>query len=502
MFSGLYSSATGMKVHSDGLQTISHNLANVSTVGYKQQDMLFEDLMYQESSYNSAMSPTRDQVGAGAAVATVRTIFTQGAFEDGSSVTDLALNGDGFFQVTNGESVEYTRAGDFYFMPNGELVDPSGYNLTGIPLDKNGNEVGGLSPIVIDPTSEQYAISQPQATTSISAALSIGGLEDSFSVQENPMFSMLQAYNANLETPLAETNYSYQQPVRIYDANGVTHEVDLYLDKTSVGSSGQSVYEYVIATDPSIDGSALSGTNGAGLLMSGTLTFSSNGELIDMSAFSPSGIDKNDLSTWTPSTMSNGSPQINLTYADGTTQSFTIDFGISSNTNTWENAPASIADIGTDPANLPNMADIVRNTESTIAYGSSAGTLNLEQDGYGVGELIDISIDSEGLIAGVYTNGQTESLYSIPVFNFTSKDGLDHVGNNHYVQTKEAGQMNYGTAGTEHYGEIISTKIEASNVDYASEMVDMIIIQRGFQMNSKSVTTIDTLIQKALELKR
>ena len=103
---------------------------------------------------------------------------------------------------------------------------------------------------------------------------------------------------------------------------------------------------------------------------------------------------------------------------------------------------------------------------------------------------------------GRYSNGQGQNLWQIPVCRFTSEDGLRREGSNLFSATEEAGQMEMGVAGTENYGTVNAYNVENSNVDMATEMVNMIITQRGFQSNSKVVTTADQMLQKAMELKR
>jgi flagellar hook protein FlgE len=279
----------------------------------------------------------------------------------------------------------------------------------------------------------------------------------------------------------------------------------------NAGADGRKIYEYVVALPPEMDGGPARGTAGAGLLMAGTLTFSSAGELIDMSAFSPGGGDYKDLTNWTPSALANikpagaapqFAPQVSLTAADGQRISFALNLGIGGVSNTWSNPPATAADVGVVPGLLPSMGTIARDALSTTALGTSSNLALFRQDGYPVGDLNGLDITADGRLVASYTNGQSLDLYEIPVFRFTSEDGLRREGMNHYAYTPEAGNMEYGTAGTSNYGKIIAYKLETSNVDMTREMVNMIVMQRGFQMNSKSITTSDAMLQRALELKR
>lgn len=180
----------------------------------------------------------------------------------------------------------------------------------------------------------------------------------------------------------------------------------------------------------------------------------------------------------------------------------TVNFGISA-AGGWQNAPASATEVGTDQSKLPSMgADAVRAEGATTAYNSSSPTGAYKQDGYAEGTLSTIGINPDGTVVGRYSNGQGQNLWQIPVCRFTSEDGLRREGSNLFSATEEAGQMEMGVAGTENYGTVNAYNVENSNVDMATEMVNMIITQRGFQSNSKVVTTADQMLQKAMELKR
>ncbi|MDR2727070.1 MAG: flagellar hook-basal body complex protein [Deltaproteobacteria bacterium] len=527
MNSSLYIGATGLKTHSSGLHTLANNLANVSTVGYKQQSILFEDLMYAgKPCLGSAWPQVFNQAGMGAQVGAVRTLFTEGAFEPSNTVTDLALAGKGFFQVSKDGKEHYTRAGNFRFDMEGWLKDPNGYVLTGIPIT-DGQKTGGLAPIKLNlnPVVAGESMfgnivqSPAKASTQVTSIVNLGFKSNATDDPDNPCFSLIKAWDGTKVPPpvdgqpgeameylsvppLAAGLYGYAQPMRVYGANGDAYTVTMYFDATSLGAGGNTLYEYVVTLPPELDGGPAKGTPGAGLLMAGTLTFSPAGEVIDMSAFSPGGGDYKDLANWTPSSLVNGKPQVALTTAKGENISFTLNLGISGVSGSWSNPPATAAEVGAVPGYLPSLGEITREATATTARGASSNLALFQQDGYPVGSLNGLDITADGRLVASYTNGQSLDLYEIPVFRFTSEDGLHHEGRNHYSYTPAAGAMEYGTAGTFNYGKIIAYKLEMSNVDMAREMVNMIMMQRGFQMNSKSITTTDTMLQRALELKR
>lgn len=498
----LYTGATGLKTHGEGLSTVANNLANVNTIGYKQQSALFQDLMSQNLASPTAAIQGLSQLGMGSAVGDVRTLFTQGAFETGSSMTDLALSGKGFFQVVSDTGVEhYTRAGNFRFDEAGYLRDPAGYTLSGIKM-VNGQKSGGPVPIQINMYDEALATVPSKVTSQITAVMNIGSSADRSSTESDPYFSLLKNWNGLSNPPLAEGNYSSSQGLTVYDAAGKSHTVQIYFDGAPTVTQGRTTYEYVLGMNPAEDGSAAAETAGAGLLMAGTLTFNSKGELVDMSAFTPDGADKKDLSAWTPATLVNGLPQFTASFAGSGAQNVTLDLGVQCASNSWTGAPTSAATVGSSGSALPTIVPVDRDVDVTTARSGGSALYSARQDGYPSGRIMNLNITQDGVIEAQYSNNTTASLYSIPVFRFTSEDGLRNEGMNHYSATPDSGAAEYGDAGTSNYGSIIANQLEASNVDMSREMVTMITVQRGFQMNSKVVTTADAMLQKALELKR
>ena len=127
---------------------------------------------------------------------------------------------------------------------------------------------------------------------------------------------------------------------------------------------------------------------------------------------------------------------------------------------------------------------------------------SISQNGYKDGVLSNYQINNDGKVYGNFSNGQSAELWQIPLARFTSDDGLNRSGDNLFAATNEAGAIDVGAAGSENYGTISSQYIEQSNVDVAKEMVTMIITQRGFQSNSKVVTTSDEMLKTAINLKQ
>jgi len=499
MMQGLYIGASGLKTHGEGLSIVSHNIANVNTVGYKQQLMLFQDMMYQGVSAGSYEVMTSAK-GLGSSLGVVRTLFNDGAYQPGSSAVDLAISGKGFFQVVDDDGSEfYTRAGNFVFDANGVLRNTSGMAVSGIRM-QDGKATGEPGEIVLNLDDAALSSDPAKASTSMTAIMNINVSSDVESAPGNPFFSLLQSWDGTQEHPLSDTDYS--QSLTFYDSTGTERAATMHFDHAST-VNGQTTLEYIVTIPPEQDARAnAKGTAGAGLLMAGTLTFSSNGELINMSAFTPNGGDLKDLSNWTPAALdANGVPQFTASFAGQTPQTISLNLGIRSGGG-WAQAPASAADVGTNRQALPSMVSPSYAATRTTALPYTSALSDFRQDGYPQGALTDVYVDDSGILVGTYSNGQSHDLYQIPLYRFSSEDGLRREGNNLYSATLESGNVEYGMAGTENYGTVMGSYLETSNVDMSKEMVNMIVVQRGFQSNSKSITTVDAMIQRALELKR
>ena len=493
MNSSLYIGATGMKTLGSGMNVISNNIANVSTIGYKQQTALFSDVFYaQQGGIGGWWDAQTDskvalgQVGQGVQMDAVLTRYNQGALESSNTVTDMAISGKGFFQVTDkNNSQYYTRAGDFRPDNQGVLRTPAGMALMGYQYAADGTK-GALAQVTID----RFAKMPAKATTAVDLRLNVAQSKDTAVDATNPYFSLLGQYNSANTPPISSSGYA--QSITLYGSDGTAHSATIYFDGAPSTGTGTTA-EYLIASDADTNG----GT--AQALMTGTLSFNAKGELTGMSAYTPSTAGSTSLTDWNAATLSAaGVPQMT---ANGST--VTLNLGISA-TGGWQNTPGNAASVGTDPNALASMGNAyTRATDATTNYTSSSPVLRTKsQDGYASGTLNNISISEDGTVVGKFSNNKSMDLWQIPVCRFTSEDGLRREGNNVFSATQDSGQMEMGVAGSENYGKINAYNIENSNVDMATEMVNMIVNQRGFQSNSKVVTTADQMLQKAMELKR
>lgn len=504
MMSSLYISATGLRTHGEGMASIGNNLANVNTVGFKQSMMLYEDLLSSGVNASSNYVTNMSQCGMGSSVLTNRTLFLQGGFEAGNDPMDLAISGGGFFGVAKDSVLEYTRAGNFRFDKEGNLIDPSGFSLMGHKVT-NGVVSAGAEPIKLDLVSDNGEGRMPaKATGFVSLIENLGSTEDRSGGGESPFFSLAANWNGTSETdPLSASQYSHASPITVYDDAGNMHTLTAYFDYVGT-SDGKKVYEYVLGVDPASDASAAAGTVGAGLLAAGTLTFSAQGSLEDMTMFNaPSDGNPANLSGWTAASFStDGTPRITANLAGATAaQNISIDFGLEMG-GSWSGGYATAADLAANPEGVYAGTGKPARASSCTSYEGASASVSQSQDGYTEGFIQSLAVDGEGYLTGKYSNNQSMQLYRIPLYRFTSQDNLTLEGSNHYSASDEVGAIESGFPGEENFGAIRGQELEQSNVDMAREFTTMITTQRGFQMNSKVITTSDQLLQKALEIKR
>lgn len=518
--SAIWTGVSGLLTYSQAIATSGNNLANVNTVGYKSSRMLFADML------STAAGGTSDgsQIGTGVEVGSVSLDPSVGSLASSNNATDLAIDGEhGYFIVKNPDTDKtyYTRAGDFNFDTSGNLVSATGCNVQGWAVDqdavtkakRNGTvqsqvpTTGGVTDIQIkDFTLAAQATGSVSVITNLDSQSEVGTLDAT-----DPYFTMFKSYDAANDPPVADADYS--TTIKVYDSAGSAHELTVNYSKVS-DANGKEYWEYMVAMNPDEDGNtATSGTDKAGVLMIGTMTFSASGTLENQTAFTLNGSSPDSLSSWSQATLSTtGVPQFSATFksasnASNTLAAQTIDFktGLSASNASWNSgSAATAADIGTKAsANLGFDPSTTENAASTTTnYASSSYTQTSSQDGYASGELTDTNVDGDGVLYGTFSNGQTKALYVLALGDFINPTDLRREGNNLLSATTESGAATVARANTGTLDGVSGSTLESSNVDMATEMVNLITFQRSFQSNSKVVTTADAMMEKALELKK
>ena len=145
---------------------------------------------------------------------------------------------------------------------------------------------------------------------------------------------------------------------------------------------------------------------------------------------------------------------------------------------------------------------IAINYDALKQYGGSSTVQITDQNGYAAGTLESTTIDPSGIIVGKFSNGESQNLAQVALATFNNPGGLNKLGDNLFVRSNNSGEPQRGPAGTGGRGTFTPGTLEIANVDLAQEFSNMIITQRGFQANSKIITTTDEMLQELANLKR
>ncbi|MBP7262714.1 MAG: flagellar hook protein FlgE [Spirochaetia bacterium] len=463
MMRSLYSGVAGLQNHQVRMDVLGNNIANVNTTGFKKGRANFQDLLYQQLS--GAARPTEEvgginpkEIGLGMSIASVDTIHTQGSLQTTGVMTDLAIQGNGFFVLNKGDMTMFTRAGAFGLDADGRLVNPgNGYRVQGWNAQLiNGVEVlntsGALDDLIIPVGSKDPA----RATEQVYLACNLDKR-----LEEIP--------EGASEATIRQNTWRVEE--KVYDSFGQTHI--MRVDFTRVpGQNNQ--WQAVVTMDPeaAVATNAVVGLNAEGQ--------QGNTFIVEF----------DNLGTLRRVVDGQGNPS-----AEEGILGISVGFDVAGTT------PEAEGQLVRQNFTL-NMGVVgsVRNTVTQFAEASS--TKVFEQDGYGMGYLENFKIDQSGVITAVYSNGSTRTIGQVALASFTNPNGLEKAGETNFLESNNSGMANIGPSGIAGKGKIIAGTLEMSNVDLAEQFTDMIVTQRGFQANSKTIQTSDQMLQELLTLKR
>ncbi len=484
MMRSMFSGVSGLKAHQTKMDVIGNNISNVNTVGFKASRVTFSDVFYQTTQSASGPNPSTGmagrnamQIGLGSNVAAISTsISTTGASQRTDDPFDIMIEGDAFFIVNSGGVNHFTKAGNFDIDANGNLTTPTGALVMGWQVDDNDPNrtvADVVSPLTIMSPENLYAV--PEATTEVY----ISGNIDSKDTQ-------IASGNGR---PLNVTFYdkmghSYSADLRVEQSENETNEYRVSIADIK-DESGLSIF--VTKNVDNTTGEITYGPSSITTFTFGTTTYNAT-------------VNEDDGSV----SFNNENPPV-ITFS-GSTGAYT---GIKGEDGGDKIALTISADAGAGDANPFSPINI---DFSSLTMYSTSGSSSLEAnrgslDGLGagkkVGNMTGVNIDGSGKIYGRYDNGDSRLLGQIAVATFSNPAGLEAVGNSMFVETQNSGQFDgIGQDPTQGGGSLTTGVLEMSNVDLASEFTDMITTQRGFQANSRIITTSDTLLEELINLKR
>ncbi len=445
---------SGLKAASTDLKVTGNNIANSATYGYKRSRAEFVDVYV--AAYGAISTITN---GSGVRTPNIRQLFSQGNIEYTDNNTDLAITGQGFFVVEDEKGRYLTRNGAFGLDRDGYLTNNTGQRLQVFPpVEVGANEVTFNTGTLTDLRLEND-IGAPVATSEVEINVNLDADVTPIGIDTTTAAGLAdnQGTTGTAFDPTDPNTYNHVTANTVYDSLGAPHTATFYYRKvddiTTPGTvtNAWQVFTYIDGVEvPPFD-------NTTGLsLGAGTPA---------IMQFNPDGT----LASVTPSASTTGPLTISYTPYPTSTGSDDITLDIS--------------------------------YDNTTQYGSDFAVNTLSQNGFTTGRLSGFDVSDDGTIYARYTNGNAQVLGMVALGNLANPQGLRQKGDSLWVETFEGGDLVLGQPGTASLGLIQSGALEASTVEIADELVNMIVAQRNYQANAQVISTADQLTQTLLNIR-
>ena len=561
--SALNTSVNGLSLNETAIAVIGNNIANADTNGFKASNALFTTQLSQTLSIGSAPTATNggtnpQQIGLGASIATIATDFTEGSITNTSSPSDLAIQGDGFFVLNSPSGDVYTRDGNFTLSANSQLVNPQGFAVQGFGVDSNFNLItshlqnisiplgnlnvaqqtsqismnGALLPtgtvatqgahILSDvlgdggngnaPATASTLLTDLQDPPGTGAGINVGDVIN-FTPQVGGTTLTSQSLTVTATSTLGDLTSLMNGSLGIQSGNGVPN------DPNKVGGPGQPGVD-VVNGQIEITGN-MGTTNDIQVAV---------GDLTDNGTTLPVNFNKNETangesastnfvvydSLGTPLTVTM-TAVLQSTAPDATTYRYFFNSSNNDGPSTALgtgtlvfNSSGVVTSGGTgsfsiDRSQTAAVSPLVVNVNlaniSGISSTAAGSTLSLQsQNGSAPGTLTSFVIDQNGVINGVFDNGDTRTLGQIMLATFANQQGLVQNGNSTFVDGVGAGPANLTKPNSFGAGSLQSGAIELSNTDIGSSLVSLITVSTNYQGDARVISVVDQLVNDLLQL--
>lgn len=577
LYGALFSGVSGLTAQSSAMAAISDNITNVNTIGYKSTNVAFSTLVTKQTS------STQYSAG-GVTAAPSQGVGVQGLLQASTSLTDIAISGNGFFVVNEsanpdaGDQYAFTRAGSFTLDDEGYLVNTSGYYLMGWPTDASGNVIPANDSLAIanqNIISSDYVeainLNRVGGTAAATSLISIGA----------NLPANADEYDSSLADPTDQDGYQ-KTDVQFYDTLGNAHTISFeylrsdtanewglvveppsgtaYLtlngiDDEVYDSIGQLEFTSIPQAGQTIDIGGVTYTFVSGTpATANEIQIDGGAELSDVVSDLVTAINANDpddrarLKAGTSTTLildqSVGGTALavsgiqNLTDANGksatlqgkATDSFTlpaqttaaadhaIEFDATGQPSAINVTSISVFDFTSGAADMDNtdingdgVTDVERialdfgtigEADGMTQYGDEFTPGFIEQNGSQFGVLSSVSIDENGLVTALFDNGETRTIYKIPVATFVNVNSLESLTGNVWIATEASGDYTLREATSGTAGTITQGALESSTVDIGEEFSKMIVVQRAYSAASKIISTADDMLEELMSIKR
>lgn len=437
---------SGLNAASANLSVTGNNIANASTTGFKRARAEFVDV-YPESNEGSGNKTP----GSGVRLSAINQLFTQGNVEYTERNLDLAVSGQGFFVVSDNGTEAYTRAGSFHVDRDGYVVNSAGNFLQVYPQQGTTGTAFNTG-IMQDLQLSTATVGQPAATTVIDTSVNIDAASTAFTVT---------AAGDNTSTVMSPTDglsFHHSTSVNVYDSLGATHTATMYFRKVdTAGGTLPNTWQTFMFVDgvevPPAGG--LAGSAYVPAQASGDpaiVTFNTDGSLASVSPAAATAPSRADYSSFTPG-------------GGATAVALDIDFS------------------------------------GTTQYGTEFSVSSVIQDGYSTGRLTDVEVENSGIVYARFSNGVSQVMGKVAMANFSNVQGLRQLGETTWAASFSSGDPIYGEATTGRFGQVLAGSLEASNVNLAAELVNLITAQRSFQANAQVISATDEVTQSIINMR-
>jgi len=459
--SALAAGASGLVANSSALAAISDNIANVNTVGYKRVETVFTP------NYKIGGGGETRYASSGVASNSRLDVNSAGLLNPGTSPTDMAIDGAGFFVVrptpgaaAGSDAVLFTRSGSFETDNEGFLRNDAGQYLFAWPVQQDGSV--SLNPSNLNEL-EAVNLSNIGGTAQATSSVRINAnLQASQAI--SPAAATYAAGASATNMASGAVTPDFQRTIQIYDTQGGIRSITLSLLKSTTAN----VWNAELHVDPATDV-----TTGAGLvdgqIATGVLAFNTDGVIDPANSTLPTNL--NFLGSDNAAALGAADFQ----WAAGTgvgAQSISLDLGATG-------SPGGVTQFDS-PSTL----------NSTVADGAIFGAF------------AGVEVNSDGFISARFTNGVVRQIYQIPVATVFNPNGLASVGGASFQVTDDSGAFTLNAPGLGASGTLSASTLENSNVDIATEFADLIVTQRAYSASSRIITTADEMLNEAIQMKR
>lgn len=547
MTQSLFTGASGLRAFQQQLDVVANNLANLNTTSFKSQNVTFSDLIYRNQ--RSAAGADGDsfgginpaQVGSGVQVSQINRSFEQGALQETGEPLDFAIRGSGFFVLSNGSDADvYTRAGSFSLDGNGDLVDPA----TGLLVQRTGSVGESSTDGIGFQTAGDNRINIPlgapipgQETSNLSIA---GNLPSSALPPQREVLSSLSPLEtatgaANLTTLFSDlsANQSAYEPgdtIEILGTNvdGTPFDFTLPADTASVGDLLDNLNLLLDGATAELNGNGdfelVADETGEAFLSLLIRDASSNANSSDFAAHAltvtteggAGDVFENVVQVFD---VQGNAQNLQLSFRKGSQNSWDVIASIpDSDGRVVDELPFSVSfsddglnsfvQSGNEDNSLTLQLDSLSSLQTIeIDFGdiTQTGTgfgLSPEQDGFPPGVLADVALTGSGQISGIGTNGVQVPIAQLAIAGFSNVEGLEAVGNNYFQSSTNSGVTLVGEGQSNGLGSVIGSQLETSNVDITDEFTKLVIAQRAFSANARTITVAEEVLEELTNLVR